>query len=169
MTQGTSPHLNTKKSVVEGAVSTHLRCARNLFWLECVQLEVVRKQSENTLNAAVVVALPPGRVRGSCLVLLSEIWNCCSNMCEMLLFWGDLCPKWRELGGLEAPEVVLELRNVFYGVLPEYREIIKNLIINNWTIFSGPSLVVTLHNTFSRIWAGCWLTRPVSGADATIF
>ena len=44
---------------------------------------------------------------------------------------GDLCPNWRELGGLEAPEVVLEPRNVFYGVLPEYREIIKNLIINN--------------------------------------
>ena len=49
----------------------HNSTARGTFSdLECVQFEVVPKQSENTLNVPVVVPLLPGCVPGSRLVLV---------------------------------------------------------------------------------------------------
>ena len=62
------------------------------------------------------------------------------------------------MGGLEASRAVLELKNAFFGVLPEYRKIKKNLIIMDDQFFSGPNTVVTVHNV---LWAVCWLMRPL--------
>ena len=77
--------------------------------------------------------------------------KCCSIMCEMLQIWGDLCPKWRELRGLEVPRAVLELKNAFLGVLPEYRKIKINLRIKNSKTFLCLKYNVTVSNTFCLV------------------
>ena len=69
---------------------------------------------------------------------------------------------WRELGGLEVSRAVLELRNAFYRVLPEYRKIKINLMIVGFLIVSSLFLDVTAHNTLSRIWSSYPVMRPVS-------
>ena len=67
--------------------------------------------------------------------------------------------------GLEVPEAVLELRNAFFGVLPEYREIKKNLILLDYKKVTCLNLDVRLHNTLSRICTSSSANGPLRKID----